>query len=313
MADKKTTKKKLNKDTEKTLTQPSVQKTEPKKVKTYKGICIFLIIFLYIEFFALLFIQCKYYVSFEPKNVHSPYSIQERVLTPQQRLKLQRERHKAYQNTHTQKQHVKPHHRSGKRVQERSLSQHQKMKIQKRDHKQHKRYAAPQNMQKPIKKPTPVKPKIEKPVVKCPEPVARKAQYVEAQYAPYAQPGKAKIQGKACFELNDGSQKCIPGLDVYINPVTDYSNEWYERGWAGTEYLEVADARVIPFNKTVKTDAKGNFTFDNLAPGSYYVVTQLCLPTAQDAKTCEYRRYASKVTMKNLVRPTLKQIFPKKN
>ena len=65
--------------------------------------------------------------------------------------------------------------------------------------------------------------------------------------------------------------------------------------------------------KKLADETKGNFTFDNLAPGSYYVVTQLCLPTAQDAKTCEYRRYASKVTMKNLVRPTLKQIFPKKN
>lgn len=263
-------------------------KTE-KPVKTYKGFCIFLLIFLYLQFFTLLFIYLKYDVSFETKRPYCGYTIQ---------------------------RHNLPAYRKRARLQK----QHQMRQIQKA--------TAPSQMRRPIRpkhhqgvKPTPVPKKTTtqtvapgtapKPVVKCPEPVARKAQYIEAQYAPYAAGGKAKIQGKACFALKDGSEKCLAGLDIYINPVTDYSNEWYERGWVGTEYLEVADERVIPFNKSVKTAQDGSFTFDNLAPGSYYVVTQLCLPTGKEAATCEYRRYGTKVTMKNLVKPTLKQIFPK--
>ena len=254
-----------------------------KPVKTYKGLCIFLIIFLYLEFFALLFIQWKYNVSVEPKRSHYGYTIQRQNLP-------------SYQKRH-------PGHRA----------KIDRIRAQKRHHMQRMKHADAQKARRPMPAPgkAAVKKAPPKPAVKCPEPVARKAKYVEAQYAPYAAGGKAKIQGKACFTLKDGTEKCLAGLEIYINPVTDYSNEWYERGWVGTEYLEVADKRVIPFNKSVKTAQDGSFTFDGLAPGSYYVVTQLCLPTGKEAKTCEYRRYGTKVTMKNLVKPTLKQIFPK--
>ncbi len=305
---KKPVKKTASNTAEAPKTSAPVQPAETAKpVKTYKGLCLFLIVFLYLEFFALLFIQLKYNVSLEPKRSHYGYTIQ------RQNLPAYQKKHPAYRadrkadRIRAQKQH---HAKRMKRPEARA---------------QARRPAPPKHAQaRPVPpkhhqgvKPMPaqgkaaVKKAPPKPAVKCPEPVARKAQYVEAQYAPYAAGGKAKIQGKACFTLKDGSEKCLAGLDIYINPVTDYSNEWYERGWVGTEYLEVADKRVIPFNKSVKTAQDGSFTFDGLAPGSYYVVTQLCLPTGKDAKTCEYRRYGTKVTMKNLVKPTLKQLFPK--
>ncbi len=289
-------------------TSAPVQPAETAKpVKTYKGLCLFLIVFLYLEFFALLFIQLKYNVSLEPKRSHYGYTIQ------RQNLPAYQKKHPAYRadrkadRIRAQKQH---HAKRMKRPEARAQARRpappkhaQARPVPPRHHQGVK--PMPAQGKAAVKKAPP------KPAVKCPEPVARKAQYVEAQYAPYAAGGKAKIQGKACFTLKDGSEKCLAGLDIYINPVTDYSNEWYERGWVGTEYLEVADKRVIPFNKSVKTAQDGSFTFDGLAPGSYYVVTQLCLPTGKDAKTCEYRRYGTKVTMKNLVKPTLKQLFPK--
>lgn len=294
--------------TEAPKTSAPVQPAETAKpVKTYKGLCLFLIVFLYLEFFALLFIQLKYNVSLEPKRSHYGYTIQRQNLP-------------AYQKKH-------PTYRTDRKADRiRAQKQHHAKRMKRPEARaQARRPAPPKHAQaRPVPpkhhqgvKPMPaqgkaaVKKAPPKPAVKCPEPVARKAQYVEAQYAPYAAGGKAKIQGKACFTLKDGSEKCLAGLDIYINPVTDYSNEWYERGWVGTEYLEVADKRVISFNKSVKTAQDGSFTFDGLAPGSYYVVTQLCLPTGKDAKTCEYRRYGTKVTMKNLVKPTLKQLFPK--
>ena len=291
-------------ETPKTTSAPVQPTTTVQPVKTYKGLCLFLIVFLYLEFFALLFIQWKFDVSIEPKRPYYGYTIQRQNLP-------------SYQKRH-------PGHRA-KADRIRAQKRHHMQRMKHADAQKARRPMPPKHAQvrpvapkhpqgvKPMPAPgkTAVKKAPVKPAVKCPEPVARKAKYVEAQYAPYAAGGKAKIQGKACFMLKDGTEKCVAGLDIYINPVTDYSNEWYERGWAGTEYLEVADKRVIPFNKTVKTAQDGSFTFDGLAPGSYYVVTQLCLPTGKDTKTCEYRRYAAKVTMKNLVKPTLKQIFPK--
>lgn len=284
-------------ETPKTTSAPVQPTTTVQPVKTYKGLCIFLIIFLYLEFFALLFIQWKYNVSVEPKRSHYGYTIQ------RQNLPAYQKKHPAYRGD-----------RKADRL--RAQKQHHMKRMKRPDARtQAQRPVPPKHRQGVKPMPAPGKAAVKKappkPAVKCPEPVARKAKYVEAQYAPYAAGGKAKIQGKACFTLKDGTEKCLAGLEIYINPVTDYSNEWYERGWVGTEYLEVADKRVIPFNKSVKTAQDGSFTFDGLAPGSYYVVTQLCLPTGKEAKTCEYRRYGTKVTMKNLVKPTLKQIFPK--
>ena len=164
----------------------------------------------------------------------------------------------------------------------------------------------------PIKKetaPKPVVKKVARPPLKLAE---RKATFVEAEYAPYAGTGKAVIEGQACFELADGNKKCFEDANVFINPVTTYSDEWYNRGWAGKEFLEKADARALPYNKMIKTGKDGYFKFEGLQPGSYYVGAMVCLPEAQDSKKCSCSRFASKVTMKNRVKTTLKQVYPVK-
>ena len=105
----------------------------------------------------------------------------------------------------------------------------------------------------------------------CPEIkyVKREAPFIESEYAPYAGVGKAVIEGALCFPLEDGTEKCFENVDVFINPVTTYSNEWYNRGWAGTELLEKADERAVTYNKVVKSGKNGVFKFEGLKPGSY--------------------------------------------
>jgi len=151
---------------------------------------------------------------------------------------------------------------------------------------------------------------VEKPVFKCPEPVARKVSFVEEEYAPYAGEGNAIIEGSACFTLSNGSEKCFSNVDVFINPVTSYSDEWYNRAWAGREFLQKADERALDFNKIVKTDEKGAFKFSGLKPGSYYVGAAVCLPDSKDSKNCRVARFASKVSMKNRVKTILKKVYP---
>ena len=138
----------------------------------------------------------------------------------------------------------------------------------------------------------------------------RKAAFIEEEYAPYAGEGHAVIEGAACFELQDGSTKCFENADVFINPVTTYSNEWYSRHWVGNERLAQADERAVKYNKMIKTGKDGKFKFDKLQPGSYYVGFTSCVPEGKDAKECVCSRFASKVKMKNLVRTTLKKVYP---
>jgi len=138
----------------------------------------------------------------------------------------------------------------------------------------------------------------------------RKVEFIEAEYAPYAGEGHAVIEGAACFELADGTTKCFENADVFINPVTTYSDEWYSRHWVGNERLAPADERAVAYNKMIKTGKDGKFKFDKLKPGSYYVGFTFCMPEGKEVKKCTCSRYASKVKMKNLVRTTLKKVYP---
>lgn len=147
------------------------------------------------------------------------------------------------------------------------------------------------------------------PAPACPEEVARKETFNAEQYAPYAIKGTAKIVGKACFPVGEkGALKCFEGIDVFINPVTDYSREWWKRGWAGKEVLQPADKRVLPFNKHVVTDKDGNFAFNDLAAGDYYVVTQICAP--REGACCSHIRYGAKLSVKTTATPKFEQVFP---
>ena len=141
----------------------------------------------------------------------------------------------------------------------------------------------------------------------------RKAPFIEEEYAPYAGEGNAVIEGAACFELKDGTTKCFENADIFINPVTTYSDEWYSRHWVGNERLAQADERAVKYNKMIKTGKDGKYKFDKLKPGSYYVGFTYCMPEGKEeneAKKCVCSRYAAKVKMKKLVRPTLKKVFP---
>ena len=60
----------------------------------------------------------------------------------------------------------------------------------------------------------------------------------------------------------------------------------------------------------IKTGTGGSFKFENLKPGSYYVAASLCMPETKDSLKCQYQRYAAKVSMKRLVKPTFQRVFP---
>ncbi len=137
----------------------------------------------------------------------------------------------------------------------------------------------------------------------------RLAKFDPVEYKPYSQKGKTVIRGKAC--IGEGTdKKCFKNTEVFINPVTTYSTEWYRRGWAGNEILANADSRVIPFNIKTKTDKDGNFEFKNLPEGFYFVGMQVMVPVKGSCP--ESHRFATIVkTAKKPIRASLQQVWPK--
>lgn len=144
----------------------------------------------------------------------------------------------------------------------------------------------------------------------CPEPQDRHEVINPAEYVPYEKGGSAVIEGSFCVKLTDNTEKCFEKTQVFINPVTSYSDEWYHRGWAGREALKQADPRAIKMNKSVLTEKDGKFKFEGLAAGSYYVGAVACIPKNAKDDDCVLSRFATKVTLKNRTKATLKRVFP---
>ncbi len=97
--------------------------------------------------------------------------------------------------------------------------------------------------------------------------------------------GSNAIQGSSLFRIRDGSVRTCGGLEVILRPVTGYTEERYMHQFGNTQkgYRSLKDGfKFIPdipeyyeAQKTQVCGAAGQFHFDNLADGEYFVSTTI--------------------------------------
>ena len=108
-----------------------------------------------------------------------------------------------------------------------------------------------------------------------PAPAPRQAQFIEGEYAPYANRGSSSIAGQVFLRTRGGEVRYGAGSDVYVNPVTSYSTEWWSRAVVGGRQLQAADPRTGPYQHTARADGEGRFLITGLSAGEYYVVSSV--------------------------------------
>ncbi len=129
----------------------------------------------------------------------------------------------------------------------------------------------------------------------------RHAEFKIEQYKPYLKKGKAKIEGKFCIRLDDGKESCPEDQLVLLNPVTDYSEEWFERYWKNGELLEDPNGEAARRSRLVRTNKFGRFMFTSLPAGEYYVAAVACPYSTRSGDKIspfKYQRWGAKVTVK---------------
>lgn len=152
-------------------------------------------------------------------------------------------------------------------------------------------------------------PKTDDAAANCPPPVRREAKFDASQYAAYKGEGKARINGRLCLKDEKGAKKCLANQLVVVNPVTDYSTEWFERHWKGGVRLEAPKPEAEKFTRTVRTDVKGYFTITNLPAGEYYVGAVVCGQCANGKPVLKYQRLGAKVKMNRSIKANLEPVF----
>lgn len=104
----------------------------------------------------------------------------------------------------------------------------------------------------------------------------RTAAFQEQEYAPYAGTGTASITGQVSLKTEEGYVTTGGGCkEVYLEPVTTYSSEWFHRQVLQNEPLADPDPRTIPYRRITQASTAGHFTFEQLQPGSYYLACRM--------------------------------------
>ncbi len=103
------------------------------------------------------------------------------------------------------------------------------------------------------------------------KPVTRLAKFDPTEYEWSKAEGSATIAGQAFVKTVGGDVKFGAGNEIVCNPVTTYSTEWFERLVRAGENLELADPRAEEFRRKTIADGNGNFTFEKLPAGEYYI------------------------------------------
>lgn len=151
---------------------------------------------------------------------------------------------------------------------------------------------------------------INKPILKCPPVWQRQAIFNPTEYAPYDVQGTLTISGNICSSLPKGAV-CPEKIEVFVNPKTSYSDEWWTKHWTGTHGISKVDERALKYNKQGTVQAGGQFTITDLPAGTYYVGAAACASVAQ-GKPCRNMRWGTQLSLDKNTEISLKQVFPKK-
>lgn len=102
-----------------------------------------------------------------------------------------------------------------------------------------------------------------------------------AEYEALLKTGTGKVTGQAFLRTQGGDVITAAGSEVILNPVTSYSNQWYAAYQANvlnrlnTTILSEPDPRILRYFLQTTADASGQFEFNNVPPGDYYVTTSV--------------------------------------
>lgn len=101
--------------------------------------------------------------------------------------------------------------------------------------------------------------------------------FPEAEYATLQKPGtgRAIVRGQAFLKTRSGDIKTAAGNQVFLNPVTSYSLEWYEKSYLSNRKMQASDTRLLSYMPIQVADGSGHFLFKNVPAGEYFISTNV--------------------------------------
>lgn len=102
--------------------------------------------------------------------------------------------------------------------------------------------------------------------------IVQREPFPVSEYQQLARSGHSSISGQVVVKV-DGNTQGVTGPEVLAVPVTSYSRQAYE-ALKSNRKISSADPRAQKYTLRTLGDDSGNFRFNDLAAGSYYLITK---------------------------------------
>ncbi|MDQ7085489.1 MAG: carboxypeptidase regulatory-like domain-containing protein [Sulfurovum sp.] len=130
-----------------------------------------------------------------------------------------------------------------------------------------------------------------------------------AEYSSLPKIGKGTITGTIYLRDSYGQPVVGASTRLYLNPITSYSQEWYEVSYLAGKKMAKADTRLFNYLKFTASDRQGKFNFYGVPNGSYYLIgtvkcAQRCgfSATKSIRITSKVSVYGNQIVQQNLTR-----------
>jgi hypothetical protein len=99
-----------------------------------------------------------------------------------------------------------------------------------------------------------------------------------SEYNALSKIGSQTVTGLVYLENNIDDQKVMgKKVKLYLNPVTSYSDQWYQQSYLGGYKMSKADGRLYNYLKFTMSNESGKYSFFGVPTGEYYLVgTMTC-------------------------------------
>lgn len=105
------------------------------------------------------------------------------------------------------------------------------------------------------------------------QPTIQRIPFPSDEYSKLEVSGTSIIKGQAFLKTRAGDVKTAAGNEVLLNPVTSYSNQWYEENYIKGRLLTEINPKMFQYVKKKIADAEGRFIFKDVPAGEYYLTT----------------------------------------
>jgi len=127
--------------------------------------------------------------------------------------------------------------------------------------------------------------------------IVQRMPFPVAEYSSLPRTGSGRVQGTIYLVGPSGNKIYGKQTRLYLNPVTSYSTQWYNKSYLGGAKMSKVDSRLFNYLKFTTSDSNGKFEFLNVPSGSYYLIGVVKCGSACGYNKVKNIRIAKKISV----------------